>query len=52
VTNNELVQVVRVLGPQVVRRSIFGFWVWKKIGWEGRIHLVCPIGFPTEINHC
>jgi hypothetical protein len=23
----------------------------KKFVWEGRIHLVCPIGSPTEISH-
>jgi hypothetical protein len=24
---------------------------WKEFGWEGRIHLVGPIGFLTKINH-
>jgi hypothetical protein len=35
----------------VVRGSIPGSCVWRKFGWEGRTHLVCPTGSPTEISH-
>lgn len=36
---------------QVVDGLIFDFCVWRKSGWEGRIHLVNPIGSLMEISH-